>query len=283
MIKADPLVVLTYPGHFLLTALTIQSFLKHNTTDSVYVIVDDLSHHCQCWPEYVNDCKTLYSDATILLVSDLAPAALFVDNPWIRQQIVKLHLDQLLPFDRWMFSDGDVEYFFPVPAESIPFSITRGGTTQHQHDAYVAKLLGIDSPGIYTEHPDMDWEPGTRWHQVCVSNPPFRTMYAGVLTQLRAHVEQLHGCTMSHLHLTKNTASEWELIANFQLLVLKHPVDLVYYPTISITDPFQAKLDQPDYCATCYNVDTDFDRQWWHSKGIDISDQLWSTLSNIVR
>jgi hypothetical protein len=282
MTKADPLVVLTYPGHFLLTALTIQSFLKHNTTDSVYVIVDDLSRFC--WPEYVNDCKKLYSNATILLVSNLAPASLFVDDPWIRQQIVKLHLDQLLPFDRWMFSDGDVEYFFPVPVDSIPFTIMRGSSAQHQHNAYVAELLGIDSPGIYTEHPDMDWEPGTYRHQVCVSNPPFRTMYAGVLTQLRAHVEQLHGCTMSHLHLTKSSiASEWELIANFQLLVLKHPVDIVYYPTISMTDPCPTKTDQPDYCATCYNVDVDFDKQWWRSKGIDISDQLWSTLSNIVR
>ena len=282
MSRADPLVVLTYPGHFLLTSLTIQSFLKHNKADSVYVIVDDLSRFC--WPGYVDDCKQLYNNATILLVSDLAPVALFTENPWIRQQIVKLHLDQLLPFDRWMFSDGDVEYFFPVPVDSIPFSIMRGGSTPHQHNAYVAKLLGIDSPGIYTEHPDMDWEPGTTRHQVCVSNPPFRTMYAQILKQLRIHIETLHNQTVTQVHLTESMASEWELIANFQLLVLKNTVDLVYYPTIPmINPPLLRHVNQPDYCATCYNTDADFDRQWWHSKGIDISDQLWPTLSNIVR
>jgi len=278
--KADPLVVLTYPGHFLLTALTIQSFLKHNTADSVYVIVDDLSR--SCWPEYVDDCKQLYTNATILLVSDLAPAAYFND-PWIRQQVVKLYLDQLLPVDQWMFSDGDVEYFFPVPNNCIPYVITRGGPTQDQQNAYVAKMLGIADPGIHTEHPDMDWESGTYRHQVCVSNPPFRTMYAQTLKQLRIHIETLHNQTVTQLHLTESMASEWELIANFQLLVLKNTVDLVYYPTIPMIDPPLISANQPSYCATCYNTDADFDRQWWHSKGIVISDQLWKKLFNIAR
>lgn len=280
MIKSDPLVVLTYPGHFLLTALTIQSFLKHNTADSVYVIVDDLSRFC--WPDYVEDCKQLYANATILLVSDLAPAAEFT-NPWIRQQVVKLYLDQLLPFDRWMFSDGDVEYFFSVPTDCVPFTITRGGDTQTQQNDYVARVLGIDSPGIYTEHPDMNWEPETCWHQVCVSNPPFRTMHASVLAQLRAHVEHLHNQSTAQLHVNESMASEWELIANFQSNVVGQPIDLVYYPTVSMIDPCPIADSQPNYCATCYNTDIDFGRQWWHSKGIVVTDQVWKKLSNIAR
>jgi hypothetical protein len=161
--------------------------------------------------------------------------------------------------------------------------ITRGGPTQDQQNAYVAKMLGIADPGIHTEHPDMDWEPGTRRHQVCVSNPPFRTMYSQTLKQLRIHIETLHNQTVTQLHLTESMASEWELIANFQLLVLKNTVDLVYYPTIPMIDPPLISANQPSYCATCYNTDADFDRQWWHSKGIAVSDQLWKKLFNIAR
>lgn len=261
-----PLVVLTYPGHFLLTSLTIQSYLKFHTPTSITVIADDLSD--LAWPGYLDDCKQQYV-CKIIPLSAIEPAQAFHANPWIRQQIIKLHLDQVLPYDSWFFTDGDVEYCFPAPCNSTPYSITQGGPEQVKQNAYVAEMLGIDNPGIYAEHPHMDWQPGTRRHQVCVSNPPFRTMDSVVLQKLRAHIEQLHGQSVVQLHQrTAHLVSEWELIANFQTHTLKENINLVYYPTVPMHKPYTTLLKQSNYCGTCYQGDLEFDSVWWQQKGI---------------
>jgi hypothetical protein len=258
--------VLTYPGHFLLTTLTIRSYLKYHEPVSITVIADDLSD--LAWSRYLDDCKQQYG-CNIIPVSSIEPAQAFQNNPWVRQQIVKLYLDQVLPHNDWFFTDGDLEYYFFAPCDIIPYVITRGGPEQVKHNAYVSEMLGIDNPGIYAEHPDMDWQPGTYRHQVCVSNPPFRIMQAQTLQKLRAHVEQLHGQPFIQLHQrTDHLVSEWELIANFQTHVLKENINLVYYPTVPIDKPQLTNPNQPDYCGTCYQGDQEFDSYWWQQKGI---------------
>ena len=272
-----PLVVLTYPGHFLLTVLTIRSYLEYHTPTEVVVIADDLSPHA--WDSYLKDCQDMYW-APVIPVSQIAEAKKF-NSGWIRQQIVKLYLDQLLAYNTWFFTDGDVEYCAPAPTNVIPFTITRTGTLRPQQNAYVAQLLGIDSAGIYTEHPDMDWEPGTRRHQVCVSNPPFRTMSSTTLQQLRQHIEQQgQSAADSHSTVDHLAVSEWELIANFQLNVLKQDIPLVYYPTVAIDS---GQTSPVDYCATCYDADSAYSQEWWKSKGIMVSDRIWQILSKISK
>jgi len=132
-----PLVVLTYPGHFLLTALTIQSYFKHHKHTSTTLIIDDTSSFC--WPGYLEDCQQQYSGYNIITVSSLDTAKLF-KGPWVRQQIVKLYLDTLLPFDEWFFTDGDLEYYFPAPTNVIPYVIIRGGPVRDQQNNYVSYL-----------------------------------------------------------------------------------------------------------------------------------------------
>lgn len=275
-----PLVVLTYPGHFLLTALTIRSYLEHHTPTEIIVVADDLSPYA--WPTYLKDCQDLYW-APVIPVSQI-PAAKEFGNGWIRQQIAKLHLDQILDVDTWFFTDGDVEYCCTAPINTIPYVITRGGPMQDQQNNYVAKMLGIASPvGIYAEHPHMNWDPTTQRHQVCVSNPPFRTMTSSTLRQLRNHIETLHNTGIIELHQKLNSecsVSEWELIASFQLHVLKEDIPVVYYPTVPIRDDRGSPFD---YCATCYDTDKAYDRDWWKSKGVGVSDRIWQEVVNISK
>jgi hypothetical protein len=276
-----PLVVLTYPGHFLLTALTIQSYLKFHTPTSITVIADDLSDFV--WPDYLADCERQYG-CKIISVSTIEPAQALQHNPWVRQQIVKLHLDQILPYDSWFFTDGDVEYYFPAPHDATPYTIIRGGPTQDHQNAYVADMLGITNPGVYAEHPLMDWYPDTRRHQVCVSNPPFRTMQSHILQKLRAYIEQLHNQTVIQLHeRTNHLVSEWELIANFQIHVLKENINLVYYATVPMDNPPTPGQHRPNYCSTCYNSDSGYTREWWGTKGIQVSDRIWNIISKISK
>lgn len=273
-----PLVVLTYPGHFLLTALTIRSYLEHHSPTEVIVIADDLSPYT--WDSYLQDCQNLYW-APIVPVSQINIAREF-NHGWIRQQLVKLYLDQIVKTNKWFFTDGDVEYRAPAPGNVIPYTITRTGSLRTQQNAYVSRLLGINNPGIYTEHPDMDWEPGTRRHQVCVSNPPFRTMSAETLLQLRRHIEQQCNQSVADIHLTVDNlaVSEWELIANFQLTVLKEDIPLVYYPTVLLGSNQKSPVD---HCGTCYETDIAYSREWWQSKEIRVSDRIWSILSKISK
>lgn len=284
-LKTDlPLVVLTYPGHFLLTTLTIQSYFQHHAPVPTTVIVDDTSN--RCWSGYLEDCQRQYSGCNIITVSSLHTATLF-KTPWIRQQIIKLYLDMLLPFDQWFFTDGDIEYYFPAPTNAIPYTITRGGPVQDQQNNYVSYLLGIDDPATYAEHPHMDWDPMTRRHQVCVSNPPFRTMQASTLIQLRNYVERLHDKTLIELHLHLNNidylVSEWELLASYQNNILEQNVELVYYPTVPLDKELVLVPDQPDFCGTCYTSDSAYSRQWWQTKGIQVSDRIWQEVVNISK
>ena len=279
----QPLVVLTYPGHFLLTALTIQTYFQHNPIVPVIVIVDDLSDHC--WPNYIKDCENFYQ-CELILMSAIAITRQF-NTGWIRQQIAKLYLDQILPYDTWFFTDGDVGYYHPAPQDVIPYVITRGGPAQEKQNAYVSKSLGIDNAGIWAEHEHMDWEPGTYRHQVCVSNPPFRTMKTHTLQQLRYHIEKLHKKTIEELHISviglnnlDYSISEWELIANFQIHVLKEIIPLVYYPTIPIDDINGSPYN---YCRTCYTSDSAFNKDWWKEKNIHVDDSIWYSILNISK
>jgi hypothetical protein len=261
----QPLVVLTYPGHFLLTALTIQSYLQHHNPCSITVIADDLSPHS--WSDYLDHCQQQYN-CKVVPTSSIPEAAAFANNHWIRQQLVKLHLDLVLDTDCWFFTDGDVEYCSPVAYNTVPYSIVRGGQERILQDLYVSTMLGISNPGIRATHPDIDWT-ADHSDQVCVSNPPFRTMWSNVLEQLRGHIEQLHGESIISIHQQlKHLMSEWELIANFQTHVLKQNIELVYYPTVPLSLMYTRMPNQPDYCGTSYQGDSEFDINWWQQKGI---------------
>jgi len=286
----QPLVVMTYPGHFLHTALTIQSYFRHHNTVPVTIIADDLSEHC--WPSYIKDCEDFYN-YPVIPMSAIEPTKFFTHG-WIRQQIAKLYLDQVLPYDTWFFTDGDVEYYFPAPANSIPYVITRGGQTQILQNNYVSKLLGISDVGIKTEHPDMNWIPDTTYHQVCVSYPPFRTMTAKTLQQLRDHVENLHSNTFENMHQSGGiyrvghgedydhySVSEWELIANFQINILHETIPLVYYPTAYPGTPITPC--KYDFCVSGFDCDTAYPRDWWANYNITVSDTIWNNLFKIPR
>ena len=286
----QPLVVMTYPGHFLHTALTIQSYFRHHNTVPVTIIADDLSDHC--WPSYIKDCKDFYG-YPVIPMSAITPTKLFTHG-WTRQQIAKLYLDQVLPYDTWFFTDGDTEYFFPTPINSIPYTITRGGPTQLQQNNYVSKLLGITDVGIKTNHPVMNWVPNTTYYQVCVSNPAFRTMSSKTLQQLRGHVEHLHSKTFEDMHRSGGIyrvgcnedydhylVSEWELIANFQINVLNENIPLVYYATIC--PGTSTTFYKNNFCVTGFDRGTAHTRDWWTKQNITVSDTIWNNLLKIPR
>lgn len=284
-----PLVVLTYPGHFLLTALTLKSYCKYHTPSAVVVVVDDTSPWT--WPDYVEDCEQFYG-TKIKLTSQMNVAHAFRNHPWIRQQIVKLYLDQVLEYHEWFFSDGDVVYNFAIPENITPFSVTGGGLVQEQQNKYVSTVLKLEQVGIKATFDQGD---GSNTKQVCVSHPPFRFMQADTLQRLRQHIEKLHGKSFCEVHADivnhdldcrpndpVFSISEWELIANFQRHVLGQELHLQYYPTYPLGDPMGILAPgQPNYVHTCFKSDKDFGPAWFESQGITVESRIWNHLSKI--
>lgn len=255
-----PLVVLTYPGHFLLTALTIRSYLEYHTPTEVIVVADDLSPYV--WDSYLKDCQYLYW-SSVVPFSQIAETKQH-NNGWIRQQIAKLHMDQIIKSDRWFFTDGDIVFLHAVDPTHIPYSVPDYTETTKQQNDYVKSLLNVDV-GIMVNG-----------QQVCVSNPPFRTVESNTLQELRNHVGK-------QIHTTGPGMSEWELIENFKQKVQAKELNLVKYAPHRLNDP-SANLKYFDHqFLTCYNTDSDLGREWFVDQGIQTTDRIWQILSNINR
>lgn len=278
----EPLVVLTYPGHFMLTALTIQSYLQHHSPAEIVIVVDDISQHA--WPEYVDDCKNFYKQK-IIPASSL-DCLKKESNGWLRQQQLKLHLDQITNFSSWFFTDGDIVFRYPAPKNVIPYSIVRGELLRKRQNIFVKHMLRLTTVGIQAQHPDIDWEPDNT-AQVCVSNPPFRSMAAQDLVALRNYVEALHKQPFNNVWTyfvsrPDCSASEWELLENFKARVQKQPSGLIYYPTCP-KDYVKTNKSIPDFCEHHFVSDAEFGRNELAKHNIETTDQIWQHLEKISK
>lgn len=278
----EPLIVLTYPGHFMLTALTIQSYLQHHNPPDIVIVADDISKHA--WPQYVDDCKNFYNQK-IVPTSSLE----FLKNEscgWLRQQLLKLHLDQLTDFPTWFFTDGDIVFHYPAPKKVIPYSIVREKSVRERQNTFVKAMLGLDTIGIYAQHPDIDWVPFYTT-QVCVSNPPFRSMSVHDLVALRTYVENFHKQPFNDTWIDCTTrldcsVSEWELLENFKTYILNQPSELIYYP--SCHEGFvKTKETTPDFCEHHFMSDSQFSRDRFAKHNIRVTDQIWQHLEKISK
>jgi len=271
-----PLVVLTYPGHFLLTILTIKSYLKYHTPTEIIVVVDDISN--QAWPSYLTDCQEFYNNfeltVTIRPSSSILPIIQQFNSGWIRQQLIKLHLDLIIEPTHWFFTDGDIIFLHSVDPNELPYSLPLPVEGQNN---YIRAVLGIEQVGIFVNG-----------IQVCVNDPAFRAMDKQTLIDLRNYVEQVHQKSISEVHFNyRKTSSivvtEWELLESFKLYVQGHNPNLVRYAPHNLMNlPGNLNFFTHQF-LTCYNTDQDFSRAWFSDQGITVSDNLWEILSNIKR
>lgn len=273
-------IVLTYPGHFLLTKLTVESLSKWLPEASeILIIADDVSE--LAWPTYIQDCKQLYQLPVIPV--NLLPAA-SIRNGWIRQQMVKLCLDKTVNWSEFFFTDGDVVFQSDVPYQCTPF--TRAdiqgvplsqrdplpGEITSQQSFYISKMLGIEHTGIMVNN-----------ERVCVSNPPFRDIQASELSQLRSYVESIIQKDFVQAHIKieldhRISVCEWELLAWFKQQVLGQTLDLVNM----FCNRIGSTTGDPDFgrykFSTTWGYDKKLTQQWWDSQGVTVDTDLWAML-----
>ena len=267
-------VVLTYPGHFLQTYLSLQSLHKtHPECQRITILVDDWSD--LVWPEYQQHCTSFYGD----LVTDFVFAKSYLcyarlrDQPWIRQQVFKLTLDTILPRVSQVFwLDGDIVLYQHLPFGSTPFSVTSWSAVSQGHRQYVYDATGLTVPNYDTELVS-----GSSGTLVCLSNPPIRDIDLDHVRGVRNLIEQRHGDLINwhakFFSIYDHAPSEWELLACYQDQCLTQPLNLVHWPTQDLQEPVHADSK----CATSWVCDRQLDTQWWSQQAVDWS-RWWQVL-----
>lgn len=220
--------VTTFPGHFLLTKLSIDHYLRNfPDTQKLYVVYDDadLSH----WPEYVSDCKSLYEsdvDTEYVSFSDLNSDIKTCKIGWYRQQLAKCYLDVAITDETWFSFDGDILFDKCVDqSEHVPvqqfdkFEYTSISVMVKQ---YLCTVLGIEQSPLQLHN-----------NFRITSSIPFRTLDKKLLQDTRSWVERVTKKDFAKLHIdwvhdqqlivyddqpTAMIMHEWELIEAVRIL-----------------------------------------------------------------
>jgi hypothetical protein len=262
-------VVLTYPGHFFQTDLTIKSIRLHIGPETkIYLIVDDVSN--LAWPGYFSDCQQHYGIKDLIPTSSISDMPRLRKWPYVRQQSVKLYLDRVIPESQWIFLDGDVRLRRAVPPGTLASCVEYQGEDLSSRDPgpgekssqilfYIRHMLGIDFRGFWNDHGGF----------MTASHPPVHWMSAEVLESLRGYVEQHHGQDFLTLHLAmaedpRYSMCEWDLLECFQQEILGRP------------RPWNC--ESGDVIDTTWVCDRELGLDWFQSHGIEPDPRIWPQL-----
>jgi len=275
--------VLTYPGHFLMTLLCLRSIRRHYPGISkITVLYDDLA---PAWPHYAQDCQRLYG-ADLVPYSSL-PGIKQCDVGWWRAQLIKLHVDLLLPGDRWFVVDGDVIFDEPCDVVDVtpysPWVDQRDNILDAMVTRYVEHMLG-QSPCRVTvpEH-----------SLVITSVIPFRWLDREQLTSLRSHVCCVTGQTSMldyHCELFRSQGivgyvpegdrmvmHEWELIEAWNHLHRPGRYRLEMTGSGYQMDQDTSQFIGPRFRHNSLR-DRDLGRPWFQRQDIQVTDDVWAKI-----
>ncbi len=266
--KIDRVVITTFTGYFFITVLCLQSVKKYLSHLPIDIIIDDfdLKH----WPTYVDDCKQYLVDQfpdldiNFVVFSQLPHVDDARHGGWFRQQLIKLHLDQLVSDNNWLSVDADVVFKEYPATDIIPVTRKSADAIDTGNRKYVKYMLSVERPylGHSNEH-------------LCASGVPFRYLTRDLLTQLRQHVEKIHNKNFLQLHI--DLMKSGEIVA--------------YDPSMQrmVMSEFQLiEIYRDQFCHDNFNIQTSTsafdhdsikdwqrDRLWFESQGVPITDQHW--------
>lgn len=262
-------VVLTYPGHFLQTQLTLRSLrLYLPSIKNITVLVDDISPWA--WPNYVDHCRLAYNQTDVQPLSQHK----FLHNiqpGWLRQQMVKMHLDLIINHNEVFVTDGDVVFRTQVPYQTTPVNLVDADQSDKTADlqrTYVTKALGQHIPfSLYLgRRPDF-------------SAAGFRDLDLQMLMDIRNLVQHNTGQIFLNYHMNLKSIfgiSEWELIENYRLSVLYQLPNFTLFSCHNLNTDLVAL--QPHWFSTSWATDTEFGLSWWQEQGVDYINSVWDLL-----
>lgn len=224
-------IVISFPGHFLLTRLTIDSLRRfYPEYKQIHVVYDNAT--VESWPSYVDDAAEFYQINKSNFVSFDT-----VDNKistcgmgWYRQQLVKCCVDKYFAGDQWFVLDGDIIFDDTIDVAGItPVALRpRCDATEPLSRSVAACVKNFLNVGSHPLQNDQ--------HHVVTSCIPFRILSRETLQELRKRaeiflggdfVQQItHQCRTQQLVAYDDTGekmvmNEWELIESVNHML--HP------------------------------------------------------------
>lgn len=282
-------VILSFPGHFYQTHLTVQSLERfYPEIDRITFILDDAEQGG--WHTYTQDFeRSIHSQTSrsfdIILTSDLDPIRSCVAG-WWRQQLAKLVIDRILPGDQWFVVDGDTVFVTRCDIrDRVPITHRNDRTSNFSimSENYVRTLLGISS-GYLTDHVP-----------VCTNAVPFRYLDRSLLESLRQHVESRFDRDFVKLHLDwfadqtivadwnppdRMTMSEWELIECYRRYVQHQELPFADVGSGYTHDVDFSEIGQTrDVFVHAYRWDTEIGSDWFESRGVSVDPTTWQKQS----
>jgi hypothetical protein len=232
------------------------------------IIIDD--YDLTYWPTYVSDCKKYLAeqfpdlDINFVLFSQLNNVDDAKHGGWFRQQLIKLHLDQLILADCWLSVDADVIFKEYPKINTIPVMRRSADAIDIGNQKYVKYMLAVEHPYLGQEH-----------EHLCASGVPFRHLSRDLLTQLRQRVEQIHNKNFLQLHIDLMTTGE--IVAydpNMQQMIMSEFQLIEVYRDQFRNDNFNIQVGTSAFDHDSVK-DWYRDRQWFESQGVPVNDQHW--------
>jgi hypothetical protein len=266
--KIERVVITTFTGYFFITVLCLRSVKKYLSHLPIDIIIDDydLDH----WPTYVDDCKQYLTDQfpdldiNFVLFSQLPHVDDAKHGGWFRQQLIKLHLDQLISADHWLSVDADVVFKEYPATDIIPVTRTTADPIDTGNQKYVKHMLAVERPYL-----------GNEIEHLCASGVPFRYLSKDLLKYLRQHVEQIHNKNFLQLHI--DLMNSGEIVAydpDQQRMVMSEFQLIEVYRDQFCNDNFVIKVGTSAFDHDSVK-DWHRDRLWFESQGISVSDSHW--------
>jgi hypothetical protein len=237
-------VVITYPLHLFHTYQTISELRKyHPEVTDYYILYDDL-YKRGIWKTYRNDLESYisehFADITVKYIPFSRLEFLTENIPgWIRQQLVKLYSDVLMPLEleQWTLVDGDI---INLPRK-IPIGIENELVT---HGDYLDE---IDT--LFYEYCKFMIDPNIevpKYEDMFLIIEPtgIRTVQRSILMDLKQYIERKHHKPLMKFHLNEfdnpyerytpllNTSfilSEWNLLYHYKKYVANMDLNHVVY------------------------------------------------------
>ena len=266
--KIDRVVVTTFTGYFFITVLCLRSVKKYLSHLPIDIIIDDfdLVH----WPTYVDDCRRYLAsefpdlDLNFVLFSKLANVDSAKHGGWFRQQLIKLHLDQLITGNNWLCVDADV-VFKEYPNLTItPVVQKSADAIDTGNRLYVKYMLEVEQPFL-----------GNSSDHLCASGVPFRWLSRDLLTYLRQHVEQIHNKNFLQLHL--DLMKSGNIVAfnsNMQQMIMSEFQLIEVFRDQFCNDNLPIKVGTSAFDHDSVK-DWHRERTWFESQYVPVNDRLW--------
>jgi hypothetical protein len=277
----DAVAVITYPGHCISTVLTIKNLYQLTQWQvPCYLFIDDIGEQYYQWEgNYLDDIKRFYYeqlnvDLRFVLFSEFGFKKIW--DGWLRQQLVKLNIDQFMPKSLWYVTDGDVQL-----NKTCDFTVSPYNFVPHynrdvyaQNCTYIKYMLQLNN--VVRTHDN---------REIFSHHAPFRWIGRDVLVGLRKYVEdcldedfnELHWRLMKELKIlglgTTNdnmSMTEWDLLEAYKHFILDETLNLEFWPT---GEDFQ----------TFFGTDKDVDNSWYAQYNIKVPQDIQEKILTISR